>query len=165
MTDVLITGTTTIAFTLTASSYMLDYLWCSTELIQSWLSKRSMINIADVDSNDYPTNDAKRIENACVRKIVQYLNIFFIITTDVYSDYLIDLASELTAGTIGSVEMGASVGQEPADWTNRFKNEVWGALQTHAISNVLEDFTSRNLSLAQRLIYSKIRESTVVRNV
>jgi hypothetical protein len=122
-----------------------------------------MINIADVDSNDYPTNDAKRIENACVRKIVQYLNIFFITTTDDYSDYLIDLASELTAGTIGSVEMGASVGNDPADWTNIYKNEVWGALQRHAIANSLEDFTSRNLSLAQRLIFSKTREGSVVR--
>ncbi len=140
------------------------YLWSNTSKIQALLSERSMIIISDIGNNNYPISNACVIENMCVRKIVNYLNTFFIISVDDSpTDYLIDLVSELTASTIGTAEMGASIGQDASDWTNVYKNNVWSSLQQCAVSNTLEGFHPRGLSLLQRLIYSKMRESSIVR--
>jgi len=140
------------------------YLWCTTAEIQAFLDAESVITIGN-ETGTYSEDDAMILENGIVYEIVSYLSPFFVISVTTVNPLLAAIAAKLTAAQIGLARFGASMGNEPANWTYRLKNEAWAALQRIAIQQSLPNLAPKTLPLEQRLLLSKTRERTLIAQV
>lgn len=143
----------------------MPFEWTTKQKLQTYLDQDSTIIIGDGEGENYPLGDAERVEYDVVAAIKQYLSISFSGLPATPPDVLITAASKLSAAAIGRGRMGASMGNDLTEWTDRLTNEAWSSLQRIAISQVLDGATKRPMSIANRLLLTKTRERAIVPNV
>ncbi len=157
------TATLQATSSFTAEAGTVAYLWCTTQQIQVFLDQESTIVLGDT----YGIADAKRLENAEVRSVVNYLSPVFVISTSTDSDFLKDKVAMLTAAQIGIGRQGSSLGNELLDWTRRLQNAAWAALQRAFINQSVEgtQIVEKDVPWWQRRHMSLLKERAVVPNV
>jgi len=153
------TGTIAATSSVQANASLTAFLWCTTADIQAYLDTESTIVLGD----NYELSTAKILENDIVQEIVSYLLAAYTITTATDSAILKVQAAKLVAAQIATGRMGASMGMDSAEFAERLKNEAWSTLQRVFVSQSLPaaETASKTVSLALRLLYSKLRERTV----
>lgn len=162
MADVALKGT--CALVATCDAYF-GYIWCTEADIQLFLDAESIIDIGDTSSDTYAAADAIKMENTVVHDIVRYLSGSLVLSIYTPAQVLVSAAAMLTAARIGRGRMGASMGSDLAEWTDRYANQVWAKLQSIYVDQTLDNATARVVPLWKRLIMSKMRERSVVPNV
>jgi len=162
MADVALKGTCTV---IAACDAYFGYIWCTEADIQVFLDRESTIDIGDTASDTYAVADAIRMENMVVHDIFRYLSVSLVLSVYAPAQVLVSAAAMLTAARIGRGRMGASMGNDLTEWTDRYANQAWGKLQAIFVDQTLDNATARSIPLWQRLILSKMRERSIVPNV
>jgi len=141
------------------------YTWCTTAQIQKYLDTESSIVIG---ATGFAEADAQELENHAVDDIENFLEPGWNVPLPTGVASLIRLASKLTAAYIGASRMGAGLGQATAEWTERYKNEVYARLRRMIINQpsiTIAGATKKTMTLQQRLLASKSRERSVLNDV